>query len=283
MAGLRSYSLEEIALRLNKGDFPFSGVTLLESATFHFREPAGYMGIALHNGSRIRPQLLDTLAVSQEERFREEDPFTELFVQDFPIQLIARDSRFEYDLNWDIEKCIYPYENQKWGLKVWHRPLNREEITTTYSKFREFHALLDLVVDHLLKHYPLITLFDIHSFCYRREGESNWWEDSKPEINLGTRFINRPYFTPLIETFLKGVSELTLGDHPLRVGENEIFPGGYLTRKFSESHNCQVLVLAIEYKKIFMDELTGELFPHTLEPLRENLLLTKDRIMRTKL
>ena len=71
--------------------------------------------------------------------------------------------------------------------------------------------------------------------------------------------------------------------HSLRVSENEVFPGGYLTRKYAGSHSREVLVLAIEYKKIFMDEWTGELFPEKLKLLAENLMLTKDSILRTKL
>ena len=49
------------------------------------------------------------------------------------------------------------------------------------------------------------------------------------------------------------------------------------------SDDRQVLVLAVEFKKIFMNERAGELFPKKLKMLIENLLLTKDKIVRTKL
>ncbi len=283
MSGLRKYSLEEIGQCLKESRFPVSGMTLLGSAEFHFGKPSGCLGVALHNGSRVRPGLHEAMEVDQEERFREEDPFTDAFLREFPFRLVARDSRFEYDLNWEIEKCIYPRDKKKWGLQIWKRSLTSEEIDVTYDKYKEFHALMDLVINHILDHYPHAVVFDIHSFCYRRNEEMRWWEDNRPEINLGTQYINRDHFSTLINLFLEEVSGITVEGHFLRVAENELFPGGYLTRKYAVSHNRQVLVLAIEYKKVFMNELTGELYPQILETLIENLVLTKDRILRTKL
>jgi len=283
MSILKRYSIEEIRQCLKEGKLPISGITRFGSTEFHFREPASYVGVALHNGNRVGSEVLEAMEVGQEERFREEDPHTDSFIQDFPLQLIARDSRFEYDLNREIEKCIYPAGEKKWGLQVWNRPLTQSEIEMIYSKYREFHALLDLIMKHIIENHNSAILFDIHSFCYQRETRTHWWQDEKPDINLGTRYINREYFSPLIELFLENMSGITLDGHTLRIFENEIFPGGYLTRKYAKSHNRKVLVLAIEYKKIFMNELTGELYPQILKLLIENLLLTKDRIVRTKL
>jgi N-formylglutamate amidohydrolase len=165
---------------------------------------------------------------------------------------------------------------------VWRHPLSANEIEETHAKYREFHGLLDLLVKYLVGRYGTMVLFDIHSFCYQREGHVEWWEDSKPDINLGTRHINRDYFAPQIETCLQYVSGIRMDGHELRVGENELFSGGYLTRKYAASHNRQVLVLAIEYKKIFMDEISGTLFPEKLDMLIENLQLTKERIPRIR-
>lgn len=279
---IKEYSLEEIRQILVWGRFPVSGITPLGSAEFHFLEPAAYLGIALHSGSRIRPEISEALAVGQEDRKREEDPFTDQFVDSFPLQLIARDSRFEYDLNWEVEKSIYPAHEKKWGLQVWNRSLSKEETERTCRKHREFHELLDVVIDFILERNRIALLFDIHSFCYQRGSKIAWWKDDKPEINLGTRYINRDHFSSQLDLFLEGVSAQEIDDHKVRVAENEIFPGGYLTRKYAASHNQQVLVLAIEYKKIFMDELTGELFPHKLEMLKQNLLLTKERLIASE-
>lgn len=280
MKSLQVYTLEEIADHLEQGRYPVSGITPMGTAEFHFSEPACYLGVALHNGNRVRAGLRNVMEVGRKARFREEDPYTERFIESFPLRLIARDSRFEYDLNWEKEKCIYPYEEKKWGLQVWKRPLTLPEIESTHLKYTEFHSLLDMVLQSILRNCPKAILFDMHSFCYLRDGPVNWWEDDKPDINLGTRHILRERFSAEIDLFLRESALIRIGGRTLRVGENALFSGGFLTRKYREIHPDRLLVLAVEYKKIFMDERSGELYPERLEILRDQLLLTKERMLR---
>jgi len=157
--------------------------------------------------------------------------------------------------------------------------LTEGEKRTTYSKFKEFHAILDIVVELMLEQDSPAVLFDIHSFCYQRERKINWFDDEMPEINLGIRYINRHFFSPLIDCFLEGVSGTVIDGHPVRVVENELFPGGYLTRKYAQRQNRRVLVLAIEYKKIFMDEWTGDLYNDIFNVLKNDFLHTKEQIV----
>lgn len=256
------------------------GITPLGSAEFHFIGPARYMGVALHCGSNVRQELWGAMEVTAGDRFREEDPYTELLIEDFPIRIIARDSRFEYDLNWEIEKSIYAPGEKKWGLQVWNRKLTDDERERTYNKFREFHALLDMATEFMLGSGSPVIIFDMHSFCYQRDQKTDWNRDGKPVINLGTRYIDRKFFTPLIDNFLEGISETVIEGHPLRVAENELFPGGYLTRKYSQLHNQKVLVLAIEYKKIFMDEWSGDFHMDKFHILRRDFIHAKERVIQ---
>jgi N-formylglutamate amidohydrolase len=276
----RRHTLEEIQERLVREKFPIRGVTELGAAAFHLREPSGDLGIALHAGARVRSGLEELFNASSEERRREEDLYTDLMVEDFPMVLLGRDSRFEYDLNCEEAQCIYEHGLKKWNMDVWKRPLTESERMLTLHKYREFHALLELLVDYLVSKYGSGVLYDIHSFRYQREGTVHWWEDTKPEINLGTRYINREYFAPQVEAFLEGISGLELEGKQLRVGENVLFPGGYLTRKYAKTHNKQVLVLAVEFKKIYMDEWSNKLYPGILELLKNALHQTKGNIPR---
>jgi len=277
---MQSYTLEEIRDKLEKQEFPMEGITALGTARFCFREPAGTLGIALHAGSSVRQDMLEIMEVSAEERCREEDPHTDIFVKDFPMQIIALDSRFEYDLNRDMKNCIYSYHVKQWGLQVWSRPLTTEEIEFTLQKYREFHELLEMVIDHILGYSRIAILFDVHSYCYQRERKTEWWKDERPEINLGTKSIHRQHFAPLIDAFLERLSRTRVDRHQIRVAENAIFPGGYLTRKYAGSHPESVLVLAIEYKKIFMNEWTGELHTEILSTLVRDLVRARDHIMQ---
>ena len=279
MTELGTYDIEEIRQHLADRVYPFSGISRLGTTEFHFIGPARYLGVALHSGSRVRPSLSGVMALTGEERFREEDPYTDRLIRSFPVQLIARDSRFEYDLNWEIEKSIYPAGEKKWGLQVWNRELTPDERDETYTRFLEFHSILDLAVETVLEEGTPVILFDMHSFCYQRGGRIEWFRDQMAEINLGTRYINREQFAPLINTFLEGISGMDIESYPLRVVENELFPGGYLTRKYAATHHRDVLVMAIEYKKIFMDEWTGILDKEKMDILISNFLVTKDKML----
>lgn len=276
------YTVEEIKEQLERELFPVRGITPQGSAAFNFNEPSRDIAVALHAGSRVRSRLQGMMQASAVERAREEDLYTDRFVEDFPLVLLARDSRFEYDLNWEEAHCIYDYHKKKWGLQVWKRPLSNREINVTVEKYREFHSLMDLIVENVVSRFGSAILFDIHSFRYQRDNIVHWWEDNKPEINLGTRYINRAFFAPQVEAFLQLNSEIILEGRMMRIAENELFPGGYLTRKYAKTHNEQVLVLAVEYKKVYMDEWSGTLFPEKLELLKQALLLTKGKIPRIK-
>jgi len=278
--GLRTYELDEIKQCFQAEKFPLSGITPLGSAEFHFTEPARYLGVTLHAGSLVRPGLTDSMSVSPGDRFREEDPYTDLFIEDFPVRIIARDSRFEYDLNWEIEESIYAADKKKWGLQVWNRELTEDERELTYRKYREFYALVDMATEFMLGSGSPVVIFDMHAFCYQRDHRIHWTGDGKPVINLGTRYINRKFFTPLIDAFLGGISETVIDGHPLRVAENELFPGGYITRRYAHLHYCRVLVLAIEYKKIFMDEWSGEFYMDKFHILRKDFNHAKERIIQ---
>jgi N-formylglutamate amidohydrolase len=264
---LETFSLTEIHEKLEKVDLPVSGITELGSSEFHILEPANHIGLAVHAGHLVRPGIQEVLAVTPGDRLREEDPHTEMFITAFPIQIIARDSRYEYDVNWEVEKAIYGADGKKWGFQVWKRELTASERRESLDKFHEIHALIEMVTEFILKQHQMSMIFDMHSFCYQREKRQNWFRDDKPDINLGTQAVRRDQFSVLIDKLLEMLAATNINGHSLRVAENEIFPGGYLSRKYSRMYPDRVLVLSLEYKKLFMDEWTGELYPDLLQIL----------------
>jgi len=270
MSALQKYSIREIKQRLEENCFPFSGITELGSTEFHFLKPSFYAGVVMHTGSRIRPELMDAMLVKRENRFREEDPYADVFIREMPIRIIARDSRFEYDLNRENETCIYPYGDLKYGMDIWKRPLTADEKGPAILKHQEFHDLIDLLIHMLMKKNRHALIFDMHTYCYQRDGKRIWHEDPNPEINIGSKAVNREIFGKAINTFMESLSGQTIDGHPVRIVENEVFMGGYLSRKLSKTWFKNVLVLAVEYKKIFMNEWTGEVFPEILKELLNN-------------
>ena len=259
----QTFSLQEIDLRLKNSDLPFCGITELGSTAFKFIKPSFYAGTAIHAGNRIRENLQHVVEVSPADRYREEDPGTKKFIQDFPIQIIALDSRFEYDLNRSGDRAIYLTPDMAWGLKVWKRPLTRHEINTSLAKHREFHQLMDIVTDFLVRHNERAFIFDIHSYCYQREERVPWYIDKQPVINLGTEAISQNIFNESIKKLFYHLSQISVDGRLISVAENEVFKGGYLARRLCARNNDQLAVFAIEFKKIFMDEWSGE-FHHSL-------------------
>ena len=278
---LNPYSLNEIEEKLWNGELPFSGITELGSSEFHFEAPSFHAGVSMHSGNRVRKEILENLAVSKEDRYREEDPFMDRFISDFPIRICGRDSRFEYDLNRNPYRSLYDYDKPQWGLKVWNRELTEEERLRSIKKHREFHALLEMVCRYLLKQHKYALLFDMHAYCYQREKKQTWQEDERPEINIGTGAVNRKIFDPAITCFKSNLRRTKIDDRPLRISENEIFSGGYLSRHLSRIFNERLLVLALEYKKIFMDEWTGTLYQDVLDNLIRDFNLAVDQAVVT--
>ncbi len=268
MAPEKVYALDDIKDILFKEKFPCSGLTELGSARFNFSEAAPFAGMAVHAGSLIREDLQDALAVSETDRFREEDPATELFIKGLPIQIIALDSRFEYDVNRPEDKAIPLTPDMAWGLEVWNRDLTASEKEFALIKYREFHCLMDIISDYLVSIAEKAYIFDMHSYCYQRDQSLPWYENGKPEINLGTEAINKEVFGQEICMLLEQFGQLSVEGRKIRAAENEVFRGGFLARKLCARHYNKLAVFAVEFKKIFMDEWSGEIYTPVINELK---------------
>ncbi|MBN1478807.1 N-formylglutamate amidohydrolase [candidate division KSB1 bacterium] len=273
-------SLLELRQRLFNNQLPVVGITPLGSSRFYISQPAFYAGVAIHAGNRVRPDIQDALAVTPHDRYREEDPYTDSFIQDFPIQIICRDSRFEYDVNRELERGIYDEHKKTWGLTVWQRPLTEKERQLSLAKHQEFHDLMDIITSYLLRQNRYAIIFDMHSYCYQRTARLPWYQDAKPEVNLGTKAVNQQLFAPVIEKFMRDLATTQIDSRRIRVLQNDVFFGGYLSRRLSAKFFDNVLVLALEFKKIFMDEWSGQLYPAILAALTDGFRRAVDQLLK---
>ena len=271
MALEKIYALDDIKEMLSKEKFPCSGLTELGSARFYFNEAVPFAGTAVHSGNLIREDLQDALAISEADRFREEDPATEQFIKGLPIQVIALDSRFEYDVNRPEDKAIPLTPDMAWGLEVWNRDLTAAEKEVTLNKYREFHSLMDIISDYLTSISEKAYIFDMHSYCYQRDQNLPWYENGKPEINLGTEAINKEVFGQEIRMLLEKFGQVSLEGRKIRAAENEVFRGGFLARKLCARHYNKLAVFAVEFKKIFMDEWSGEIYTPVINEIKDQI------------
>src|SRR4029077_5045705 len=88
-----------------------------------------------------------------------------------------------------------------------------------------------------------------------------------PEVNVGTRTLDRERWASLVETFMTDLERCRVADHHIDVRENVRFGGGYLAEWVNERYEGAGCALALEFKKTFMDEWTGEIDTAHLDEL----------------
>ena len=80
----------------------------MESSFWQFESgDSPILAVASHDGHALREELQGNCALSEEERLREEDPFTGRWTSVAPTRMIALHSRFEVDLNRPRDKAVY--------------------------------------------------------------------------------------------------------------------------------------------------------------------------------
>ncbi len=215
---------------------------------------------AVHAGHKFRSGLSSKIALSEEERLYEEDPYADQLIQAMPITLIAQDSRYEYDLNRPIANCIY---TKAWGKTVWNTKLSAKERAESTNKHQAFYRILDALIKNIEQQFGAALIFDIHSYNHLRR------EEDTPTFNIGTEQVDMDRWQSVIELSLSKLSMIDLPNMPVSALENSVFFGrGYLISHVNGRFQNS-LVLPLEVKKVFMDELTGEAYPLVMQSLSQ--------------
>jgi len=225
---------------------------------------------AIHNGHRLRAELDKSFLLSKQERFYEEDPYTDELISSFPIQLIGNDSRFEYDLN--RAKTLSTYFKTAWDKQVWQKPLTQKQRAISHAKHESFYNVLEAIVAVIEKQFSNAIIFDIHSYNYKRIDKDT------PTFNIGAGQIDVERWGKVIGQFERQLNKIELPNIDVRAATDEVFHGrGYLISHIN-AHFDNTLVLPTEVKKVFMDETSGEAYPLVLEDLKAGF---KDAISET--
>jgi hypothetical protein len=213
------------------------------------------ISFALHAGHVLRPGLARHMGIGPGVRRREEDPLTALMAPPHGRTIEVLRSRFEIDLNRPIERAVYGGPEDAWGLNVWRDGvLVQDEAVASRLVYEEFYRIARDEVAAVISADTPCILLDLHSYNHRRGGSEAPAADpvSNPEINIGTRSIDRERWAPVIDAFIK-----ELRSAGLDVGENVKFGGGHLCRWVAADFSEVVCPLAIEFKKTFVDEWSG--------------------------
>ena len=216
---------------------------------------------AVHAGSEVRSEALRHMAIRRRERFVEEDPFTDQLTTVAPTSIVVHRSRFEVDMNRARERAVYRTPGDAWGLTVWRGPLPATVRQRSLRLYDRFYADLSAVLARAGAGGRPFVVLDLHSYNHRRGGPDAPPADpaSNPEINVGTGSLDRERWGGLVDRFMAELRTVEVAGRPLDVRENVRFRGGHLSRWVHAAFPGQACCLAVEVKKFFMDERTGEI------------------------
>lgn len=229
------------------------------------------VGTAIHDGHLVHDGLASRMALSAKERLREEDPFTARFIQDMSNRIVVHRSRFEVDLNRPREGAVYLRPEQAWGLDVWRTPPPEEAVETVLRQHDGYYAMLRGLLDDVQRAHGRFILLDMHSYNHRRAGPDAppTAQADAPDINIGTFSMERAYWAPVVDAFMECLRRQPFPGRELDVRENVAFAGKGEQTRFVHAHFPRTgCAIAVEFKKIFMDEWTGRPDPEAIDALR---------------
>jgi len=241
-----------------------------------------FVATAIHNGHVIREELLKKMYICEADRLREEDPFTENWTQIANTRVIGMRSRFEFDLNRPRQKAIYINPEDAWNLKIWNTKPSEEEIKTSLAEYDDFYNEMYKLLSDLKNQYGYFVVFDLHSYNHMRNGPDNppADPDRNPEINVGTGTMNRTLWATVVDAFINNLHEFDYLGRQLDVRENIRFRGGNFPSWIHQNFPDSGCALAVEVKKFFMNEWTGEPDLEKIDLLAEALKSTIPEIQK---
>lgn len=221
------------------------------------------IALANHNGHFLTQERMETIGIDEATRTREEDPFTDAWTKVTDTRIITHLSRFEVDLNRPREKAIYRSSNDAWGLAVWKRPPTEDEVNQRLKLYDRYYKELRELIERKISKHVKIVLLDIHSYNHRRGGPTAKPDDpaKNPEINIGTGTMNRSFWNALVDTFIEDLRRFDFEGRSLDVRENIRFRGANVPFWVHTHFSKNACAIAMEVKKFFMDEWTGEIYP----------------------
>ena len=239
---------------------------------------------AIHDGHSVREEVRNIFALDEATQLREEDPFTGQWTTIADTRLIGLRSRFEVDLNRPREKAVYLEPEDAWGLQVWCKRPAPAVVERSLAEYDAFYAQVDQVLSDLEQRFGRFVVFDLHTYNHRRAGPRGPIADPalNPEVNVGTGTMDRARWAPIVDRFIADLRAFDFLGRHLDVRENVKFFGGQFPRWIHENFPESGCALAIEFKKFFMDEWTGEQDParKQVEAIRQALKSTVPGVLQ---
>lgn len=224
---------------------------------------------AIHAGHKLRPRVAKWINLDEKTRLREEDPFTDAWIKVGDLRIVRDYSRFQVDMNRKRQKAVYRKPEDAWGLKVWKDNLPLEVVENSLKEYDDFYAEVKNTLTELQNRVGPFVVLDLHSYNHIRPKPDSppANPEKNPEVIVGTSNMDRGRWAPVVERLLTDLGSFDFLGRHLDVRENVKWAGGqfsqWIHNTFPE-HGCS---FAIEFKKTFMDEWSGELYPERHEAI----------------
>ena len=235
------------------------------------RGPGPVVATAIHDGHDLRPDVAAAMKLADLDRLREEDPFTGQAVVDVPTNIIVHRSRFEFDLNRGAESAVYTTPEQSWGLEVWRDTPDGALVSDSLAIHASYYRMLGSLLDEIVAEHGRFVMIDVHSYNHRRDGSHAACtpQEDAPDINIGTFSMPRDEWAFLLDPLMDEMRRFEFNGRKLDVRENVAFQGkGEQTRFVHDRYPGNGCAIALEFKKFFMDEWSGQPDPAELKAMR---------------
>lgn len=237
---------------------------------------------AIHDGHGLRDDAANHMALGESDRLREEDPYTGLWTVVAPNQVIVTHSRFEVDLNRPRETAVYRTPEQSWGLRVWKDEAPTALVERSLAQYDDFYSTMHELLSDLAHRHGAFVVYDLHSYNHRRNGPDGAAADPEgnPQVNVGTESVDRGRWGHVVEAFVDALRAHEFPGGRLDVRENVKFKGGHWSRWVHRNFPETGVALALEFKKFFMDEWTGEPNRVLVDAIGQALQSTVDPVLQ---
>ncbi|MGA8047426.1 MAG: N-formylglutamate amidohydrolase [Dermatophilaceae bacterium] len=251
------------------------------AATFTGDWSGQLLATAIHAGHDLRPEVAEQMILDEATRLREEDPHTDRIGALAPARVVVNRSRFEVDLNRLLEDAVYRTPGDCWDLEVWRTdPLDDDIVRRSQQEYASFYSDLGARLDEVAARGPFVV-YDVHSYNHRRSGPDAEPEpaEDNPEVNLGTGTVDRKIFQGVVDAFTESLSAQRTDGGPIDVRENVKFKGRALSWWVHERYPGRGVCLALEFKKTYMDEWSGEPDERRIAQLQQALAATHEPVL----
>ena len=191
------------------------------------------------------PEIASLLRLDATARRYEEDPYTGDWTTIAPTRIVGQRSRFEFDLNRPREKAVYLAPADCWGLDVWKSPPPPDVVHRSLAEYDDFYAHVRICARTArCATWPRRRLrpAQLQSHSRRCRTARRPTPAENPEINLGTRSMDRTYWNPIVDRWLAEMREYDYLGRSLDVRENVKFFGGHfptwIHRELSRHRVC---------------------------------------------